>query len=320
MFALRQAHDQREDTRVFPPPGRMVDIGGRQLHANVMGSGTPAVVFQAGIAATSISWIAVQPKIAELTSTVSYDRAGLGWSDPARGHFDVELLLTDFASLLERLNPPQPYILVGHSYGALLTRIYAERHPEKVAGMVLLDPVLACEWAHPAAHEKRLLAAARILSSWGGFLARFGVVRFASAPLLRGSTFVPRLISRASAGPAAVTVDRLTGEIRKLPKESWPIVRAHWCRPSNFRAMVRHLRNLPSSFAALRNTKFDVPLVVISGANISPAGLAEHQAIAALSSRGEHQVAPAGGHWVHLDAPELVVDTIRRVLTYSLKT
>jgi pimeloyl-ACP methyl ester carboxylesterase len=272
------------------------------------------VVFEAGISASSISWTVLQPQIAEVTSTVSYYRAGLGWSDPARCRFDVEFLLADFTTLLELLNPPQPYVLVGHSYGALLLRIYAERNPKKVAGMVLLDPVLACDWARPAVNERRLLTAARIMSTWGGFLARFGVVRFASAPLLRGSTRLPKLISRASAGPAAGVVDRLTGEIRKLPKESWPIVRAHWCRPSNFRAMVKHLRALEASFQALRNARFEGPLIVISGANISRAGLAEHQAIAALSPRGEHLVAESGGHWVHFDAPELVADAIRRVV------
>jgi pimeloyl-ACP methyl ester carboxylesterase len=223
-------------------------------------------------------------------------------------------MLSDLTALLERLNLPRPYVLVGHSYGGLLVRLYAERHPEKVAGLILLDPVLECEWAHPRLNEKRLLKAACVMSSWGGFLARFGVVRFATAPLLRGSTRLPQLIGKASAGPASKVIDRLAGEIRKLPKESWPIVRAHWCRTSNFRAMVKHLKALPSSFEGLRNAQFDFPLVVISGANISPAGLAEHRAIAALSSRGEHLLAASGGHWVHFDDPELVAETIRRLV------
>ncbi len=313
LAAILQLNGDHRDARSYPPPGRIIDAG-HGLHAYVMGSGAPTVVFESGISASSISWTVLQPQIAEITTTVSYDRAGLGWSNAARDVFDVDRMLADFSALLDKLQLPAPYVLVGHSYGGLLVRLYAERHPERVAGLVLLDPVLACEWAQPDLNHRRLLQTACVMSSWGGFLARFGVVRFATAPLLRGSTFIPQLIGRASAGPAAGVIDRLAGEIRKLPRESWPIVRAHWCRPSNFRAMVKHLKALPSSFTALRNSQFDFPLVVISGANVSPDGLSEHRAIAALSTRGEHRVCASGGHWVHFDDPELVADAIRRVV------
>jgi pimeloyl-ACP methyl ester carboxylesterase len=137
----------------------------------------------------------------------------------------------------------------------------------------------------------------------------------ATAPLLRGSTVLPRLIGKASAGPAAGVIDRLTGEIRKLPRESWPVVRALWCRPSSFRGMARHLAALPLSFGGLRGVKFDFPVIVISAANLSPEGLAEHRSIAALSSQGEHVVAGGSGHWVHFDDPELIASAVRRVIS-----
>ena len=311
---LFQFLGHRKDALSFPPPGRMIDVGGRRLHARVLGSGAPTVVFESGISASSISWVVLQPQLAEMTTTVTYDRAGLGWSEPWPGRFDANRILADLAALLDRLNLPAPYVLVGHSYGCLLARLYAERNLQQVAGLVLIDPVLGCQWAKPDTNRRRSLQAACVLASWGGFLARFGVVRFATAPLLRGSTRLPKLIGKASAGPAAGVIDRLAGEIRKLPRETWPIVRAHWCRPSSFRAMVRHLKALPSSFDGVRNSKFDFPLVVISASNVSPEGLSEHRAIAALSSRGEHLVATRGGHWLQFDEPELVADAIRRVV------
>jgi pimeloyl-ACP methyl ester carboxylesterase len=318
-LGLFQAMGARKDARAFPPPGRMVDVGGRLLHTRVMGSGAPTVVFESGISASSITWTQLQPQIAEIATTVSYDRAGLGWSDPTRGQFDAVLMLADFSALLDRLQCPAPYVLVGHSYGGLLARLYAERNRQKVGGLVLIDPVLAGEWAKPDLKQRRVLKTACVMSLWGGFLARFGVVRLASAPLLRGSTMFPRLVGRASAGPAAGVIDRLAGEIGKLPPESWPIVRAHWSRPSNFRAMAKHLKALPSSFDGIRNMEFDFPLVVISAANLSPEGLAEHRLIAALSSRGEHLVATRGGHWVQFDDPELVAGAIRRVVKNAPK-
>ena len=304
----------RKATRLYPPPGRLVDVGGRLLHARVLGSGAPTVVFESGISASSINWTALQDRIAAVTTTIAYDRAGLGWSSSASGALDANLLLEDLSGLLRQLHAPAPFILVGHSYGALLTRLYAEQHPEQVAGMVLVDPVLACDWANPNPRLKRMLQVACLMSSWGGFLARLGVVRMATAPLMRGSTVMPKLIGKASAGPAAEVIDRLAGEVRKLPPESWPVIRAHWSRPSNFRALVMHLRALPSSFAGLRNSQTNIPLVVISAADLSPDGLVEHRSIAARSTRGEHLVAARGGHWVQLDDAELVADAILRVI------
>jgi pimeloyl-ACP methyl ester carboxylesterase len=223
-------------------------------------------------------------------------------------------MLADFAGVLDGLHQPAPYILVGHSYGALLARLYAELHPQQVEGLVLLDPVLACDWAKPVGGQKRVLQTGCVMAAWGGFLTRFGVVRFATGPLLRGSTLVPKLVAKASAGPAAGVLDRLVGEIRKLPPATWPIVRAHWCRASNFRALAKHLRALPSTFDGLRNFRFDFPLVVVSAANLSNEGLAEHRAIAGLSSRGEHIRLTRGGHWVQFEDPDLIADAIRRVV------
>lgn len=84
--------------------------------------------------------------------------------------------------------------------------------------------------------------------------------------------------------------------------------------------MVKHLKALEASFRSLRGDRFEFPVVVISGANCSAAGIEEHRAIAALSARGEHLVAPSGGHWVHFDAPEMVEEAIRRVVTAAKGT
>src|SRR5271170_4160604 len=69
------------DERRYPPPGWMIDIGSCKLHLNQSGTGKPVVVLEAGLAASSLSWSLVQPRLAEFTSVCSYDRAGLGWSD-----------------------------------------------------------------------------------------------------------------------------------------------------------------------------------------------------------------------------------------------
>src|SRR5882724_8815219 len=107
-----------------PPPGRLLDIGGRRLHMQESGQGSPVVVLESGIAATSLSWRAIQKEIARFTRVVSYDRAGLGWSDAATGRSTAERLTGDLRALLLAGQLPPLYILVGHSFGALIVRGY----------------------------------------------------------------------------------------------------------------------------------------------------------------------------------------------------
>jgi len=316
LFALAglfQFQGSRRDARQFPPPGRLVDIGGRRLHARVEGSGSPAVVFEAGISASSVNWLGVQPQVARFTTTVCYDRAGLGWSDAPRGVFDTDRILADLATLLEKLNVAGPYVLVGHSYGGLLVRIFAERYPEKVAGLVLIDPVLACTWENPdPAHARKKKRAVRIARS-AGWCARFGLVRLVTSPALAMGVVVPMFSGRNE--EANGIVDRLRTEMVKLPAATVEVVRSHWCRPKNFRAMVAHLGALKGSFSALQNLPLKCPVTVISARDLTPDGLAEHRSIAALSPRGQHIIAQGSGHWVQFDEPELVVDAIRRVMS-----
>jgi pimeloyl-ACP methyl ester carboxylesterase len=303
----------RDRTRRFPAPGRFVDIGGRRLHARIAGSGGPTVVFEAGISASSVNWSVLDREIAAETTICSYDRAGLGWSDPPpRGSFSAGLILRDLATLLDRLKLPGPYVLVGHSYGGLIARLFAERHPEKVGGLVLVDPVLGCEWAHPGRAQDALRLSAVRLTRVGEWLARFGVVRLASSQTVLRSGIIPKLATSHQVTEGLLS--RLTAEMVKLPREIVPVFRSHWCRAKNFRAMTVHLQELPPSFAELREARLDCPVVVISADNLSAEGLAEHRAIAALSVRGEHVIAEGSGHWVQFDRPDVVVEAIKRVV------
>ena len=72
------------DRQRFPPPGRLVEVSKRRIHIHAIGEGTPAVVFESGMGASCLSWTQVQPAVAQFSRAVSYDRAGHGWSDPAR--------------------------------------------------------------------------------------------------------------------------------------------------------------------------------------------------------------------------------------------
>ncbi|MFI9381310.1 alpha/beta fold hydrolase [Kutzneria sp. NPDC052558] len=117
---------------------------GRRLRAVTAGEGDgPLVVFEAGMSAPAASWVHTQREIGARTRTLSYDRAGYGGSDPDRHDRTLERLADDLAGLLDGIGETQPVVLVGHSWGGPIIRLFAERHPGRVAGMVFVDATVA---------------------------------------------------------------------------------------------------------------------------------------------------------------------------------
>jgi pimeloyl-ACP methyl ester carboxylesterase len=316
---IYQRVGRASDARRFPPHGRLIDIGGVSLHVYTSGEGSLPVVLEAGIAATSLSWQLMQPEIAKFTQTVSYDRAGLGWSGPSDQPRTIWNVAEELRSVLDRADIPKPRILVAHSYGALVVLAYAVRHPSEVAGLVLVDPVPTCEWAEPSAANLKTLRRSILLSRRGASLARLGVVRFALSLLASGSVRLPKIIARASSGGGAAVTDQLVGQVRKLPKELWPMIQSHWCDPKSFEAMARYLEALPQSAAevaqelARTDALRDMPLTVLSAANASLRQRAEHGALAQHSSRGRIEVVPDSGHWIQVDRPDAVIQAAREM-------
>src|SRR5579859_7285575 len=159
----------------YPPPGRMLDVGGRRLLVSRTGQGGPSVLLEAGIAATSLSWRPVQDAVARFARVASYDRAGLGWSDAA-STLTLSQQVDDLHALLKVAELPPPYILVGHSFGGLIVRAYAGRYPTEIAGLVLVDAVRPEEWHPLSSEQRRTLERGVRLSRRGAVLARVGVV------------------------------------------------------------------------------------------------------------------------------------------------
>jgi pimeloyl-ACP methyl ester carboxylesterase len=127
--------------RRHPPPGRLHDVGGRRIHMSCAGAGSPAVVFESALGGSSVDWYAVQPKVAAFTSACAYDRAGAGWSDEAPLPRDPLRSAEDLHVALAKAGIAGPYVLVGHSYGGYVARVFAGRYRGEMAGLVLVDVV-----------------------------------------------------------------------------------------------------------------------------------------------------------------------------------
>jgi pimeloyl-ACP methyl ester carboxylesterase len=130
------------DRRALPPPGQLIDVGGYSLHLYCVGEnkdGSPTVILESGLGATSSSWGWIQPAVAKKTRVCAYNRAGMGWSDSSPAPRDAQNIATELHTLLQNAQIPGPYVLAGWSYGGLYVREYASRYPDEVVGMVLLD-------------------------------------------------------------------------------------------------------------------------------------------------------------------------------------
>jgi pimeloyl-ACP methyl ester carboxylesterase len=312
----------RRDLKRHPAPGRIFDINGTRLHIYVNGTGVLPVVFEAGIAASSVSWRPVQDTVSRFTATAAYDRAGFAWSGPAPKSQSAAEMNESLRELLRLAGLQPPYVLVGHSFGALLMRLYAAQWPEDVAGLVLIDPALTEEWGSPIPARLKMLGRGVSLSRRGATLARIGFVRLSLALLTSGVHFLPKLLSKASSGRGHAVSSRLVGEVRKLPPELWPAVQSHWCRPESFESMARHLECLPATAARVAKSGAlgRIPVTVVSGSHLSPEQAAEHAALAASSENGRHIVALNSGHWVHLDDPATVIEAIREMVSRSTES
>jgi pimeloyl-ACP methyl ester carboxylesterase len=288
--AAVQALCARADRRRFAAPGRLVD----GLHVCESGTGGPPVVFEAGLAATSVNWRLVQQALVPRARTVSYDRAGLGWSAPATAVPSLRRMTDDLHRLILALDLPRPLVLVGHSFGTWIVRVYASRFPEDVSALVLVDPVSRDEIS------PRRLGRAALLSDIAAVLALFGLARLGLWGLLRrgGGNPGPVLGMNAS-------MRRMAQEVAKLPADAVPMLRARWSEPRFFRELSAAIRALPACAREAMHLPDQLPIVVLAGSHRTSEYL---QALDLPAAK--LVIVPGSGHWIHLDAPELVARTV----------
>ncbi len=292
-FAYQRIAEAR-DRRRFPPPGRLVDIGGRRLHLVEMGEGTPAVVIIPALADNVLQWLRIVEDCASETRVCVYDRAGIGWSDPPpHGRRTPDVMAEDLYALLRAGGILPPYFLAGHSAGGIVARRFYARYPGVVAGMVLAESshedqgrrIAAADWRRGPALLVRVAAQrqARIL----------GVRRAAaSLGLLRG---FDAMVAR-EAPPRYAAADRA-------------ILLSARQRRASVREllMLARMRENPPSLDS-------IPLTVLTRApelrREWPVWAQLQDELAALSSDSIHVHADRGGHYLQFDEPDLVVEAI----------
>jgi len=183
------------ERRQFPHPGRLVDVGGHQLHISCTGAGSPTVVLEAPATGMSAAWGWIQPDVAQIARVCSYDRAGLGWSEAGDRPYDPSVVADELHTLLQRAAAPGPYVVAGHGLGAAFATLYAAQFGPNVAGLVLVDPPSS----DPAPERNPMMRLVNA-SPW---LARTGVLR-ATRMMSSNAAGLPDL----SAGALAAFLNR----------------------------------------------------------------------------------------------------------------
>lgn len=297
------------DRRQYPPPGQLIDVGGHRLHLYCLGTGTPTVILEAAAPGWSLYWSTVQPQLARTTRVCAYDRAGLGWSERGPLPRTGQRMAKELHRLLERAGIPGPYVLVGHSLGGLVARLYRHDYPKEVVGMVLVD----------AGHESEMRQAE---------FRSFANAGKSMLPVIRAMTTlgITRLMASYDQLPPL-----LTRQEEKVSAETRPILRAGWLRTGYYSTLTDESDGLIETLEQVRRSGSlgDLPLIVITAtgpvwwpdmpeqvnqAKFRKMWLELQQNLTTLSTNSRQVFADQSSHFIPLDQPELVSNAVRQLI------
>jgi len=308
---LYQRIGAHRDRLRYARGGRLIDIGdGCKLYLLEKGCNGPTVIFESGIAATNLNWRHIQESVSRFACTASYDRSGLGWSNRCRTARTPGNIAVELHTMLQRAGVKPPYILVGHSFGGLVVRRFALLYPEEVASAVLIDPMRCEEWPPLDPAKQYLLDRGMKLSRLAIPVARLGIARLAVTSLLCRSGPIPRWLTGIAGNGGRHLLGRVMDEVSKMPREVWPIIAAHWSRPAYYAGMRSHVEAVPATVREMQDAEpiRGIPVLVLTPGKSSP--LSEER-LGRIGDNVQQGIAPASAHWIHLDQPDLVIDSIR---------
>ena len=318
-LALGSPSQAQIDQPTLMPPGRLVDIGGYRIHLWCTGTasqGRPTVVLSAGGGDFATDWSLVQRPLSDSIRVCSYDRAGYGSSEPGPYPRTFRQEAFEIHKTLEMAGERAPYVLVGHSIGAFVVRIFAESYREKVAGVVLVGPTnengklgYRGQWVLP-----RTLASDRAIPSPRALTD--------APPQLRTGADADSCRAQAARNARIWRpYDQLRAEAQRY--RVWALQHPR-CVVGQDDFFAEEMAAFFARWKADANPLGDVPLVVVMGTLRSPPppGLSEADLrsdslrinLSRLSRRGRLVTDSLSGHHVQLDNPSLVLSAIRSIL------
>lgn len=306
--ALYEALGRRDAERRYPPRGAMVDIGGRRMHIDCRGTGSPTVILESGLGSGgTLDWTLVHDRIAQDTRTCAYDRAGIMWSDPKDTPQDAAAVALDLDALLRADRISGPLVLVGHSIGGPYIRTYVGRHGDQVAGLVMVDASHPDQVArlgkvvkadvHPGQVSRMLHGASAL--SWTG------IVRFVAS-----GKDIPKLPHDASAKIAAYADRSVAGMASEVDGFDRTMDQARAVRSFGNRPLIVLTAMAPHTAAQRAALK----ITPEEGARVKQVWKQMNAEQARLSTRGRQEIVPDADHYIQIDRPDTVIAAVRAVV------
>ena len=295
---------RRSATQAFPPPGRLVEVDGKLSHLDCRGEGSPTVILEAGInEGGSQTWERVRPAIAPLSRVCAYDQAGIMWSERRDRPRDADHIAEDLHTLLTTAGESPPYVMVGHSLGGLMIRVFADHYSDEVVGFVFVDS------SHPEQNQR---FPSDVLD----------VMTFPSPLLLRAIAALGILRLTAPATPSA------------LPPAVSEAIHRHL--PQSMNGIADIIASVDSVFAQAQTTGpfGDRPTIILTAGRfleelpyqIDAATTERLRAVwsetwpqlqaelTALSTNTDWRVIEGASHYIPRDAPEAIAVAVRDVV------
>jgi pimeloyl-ACP methyl ester carboxylesterase len=280
-----------------PPPGKLIDVGGYRLHLHCLGEGKPTVLLEAGNNEFSLTWSDIQPRLAATAKVCSYDRAGLGWSDPSPLPRTVDNMVKELNTLATNSGLEPPFVLAGHSYGGYIGMRYAQQYPSQVKALVLID----------SAHPQQF---ARIPSYFNDRRFEKFQDQFQHLQVLNKT--------------GILALEPQTIPDHGLKEPALTEYRSILAATNYFKGALRETKALRDSFQHPETgpSKLDIPVsVIIRGKNDDMAA-GEYATwrqlqmeLAKMSRNSSLFVARHSGHYVQIDQPQFVAGVITNILS-----
>ncbi|HKN74357.1 MAG TPA: alpha/beta hydrolase [Candidatus Acidoferrum sp.] len=278
-----------------PPLGKLIDVGGYRVHLYCSGTGSPAVVIVG--AGYSFDWGLVQPEVAKFTQVCSYDHSGIGWSDDGPKD-SCSLRVSEVHTALRSAGIEGPYVLVGHSLGGLVARVYAGQYPDEVAGVVFVD------------HAFHSIA-----------MSHLTIPSDAKVPPPSLPPQESVLSSPGGTGPVAVGMEsdpnfaKLSAGDQELHLWASSRTRDQTALQNNFVVSQECVAKAEAIAKEHSYSLGDKPLIDVSTNGIRSPDYDKLQTeLLSLSQNSKQIVAEKSGHFVIIDRPDVVIDAISQVV------
>ena len=280
----------------FEPPGKLIEVNGRNMHINCVGNKSPTIILDSGTGGFSLEWENIQHSLSQYVRVCAYDRAGYGWSDMGPLPRTTKRITQELHTLLQNAGIHGPYIIVGHSFGGFTAQYFARYFGDEIAGLVLVD----------SSHEEQVY---RLPENGKDVVRR-------SLHQDRSNMVTKAVLHEHFPEGEVIVAQQLMAR--------WSAMLTWREEMANYALSSRELRDIHYG------PKLEIPIVVLTrGKRVWPdtpygdameAGWTELQdELNYLSDHSTHVIAENSGHSIHLDEPELVVDAIHDVLNYVEK-